>query len=88
MIGKHYLMSNLTKLDYSVGVRLKDKLTGELATVTEITERGFVYKWDKIQSFIPRMGLSFVGGEVYLDQCGKYGFSQFERVGQTEFNFN
>ncbi len=87
MIGKHYLMNNLTKLNYSVGAKLRDKNTGELATVTQITERGFVYEWDNIQSFIPRMGLSFIGGEVYLDECPKYGYEQFELIGQMEFRF-
>lgn len=37
------------------------------ATVTEITERGFKYVYDEVWHVHPRLGISFSGGEEYLD---------------------
>lgn len=40
----------------------------EIATVTEITRRGFKWDFGKPKPFIPRWGMSFTGhGETYLD---------------------
>jgi hypothetical protein len=40
----------------------------EIATVTEITARGFKYDYGKPRPWIPRWGISFTGhGEHYLD---------------------
>jgi len=71
-------VEKLTKTNFKVGDRIRGKQWGDLATVTEITEWGFTYKWDKPRSLIPRLNLTEIGGEVYLDECGKYGVSQFE----------
>ena len=37
------------------------------ATVTELTERGFKYEYDEVYHAHPRLGLSFSGGEEYID---------------------
>ena len=38
-----------------------------LATVTEITARGFKFKYDEVWSIHPRLGITSTGGEEYLD---------------------
>lgn len=51
-----------------VGQRIREtSSTRCAATITEITQRGFKHEYDEIKSVIPRMGLAFSGGEVYMD---------------------
>lgn len=47
--------------DIQVGMRLKSKLAGDFGpiTVTEITDKGFKYSYDREYEFIPRWGMSF-----------------------------
>lgn len=60
---------------FKVGDRIRDSSAHYPveATVTELTVRGFKYEYDTPQSFIPRWGMSFVGGETYLDLGGFEG---------------
>jgi hypothetical protein len=54
---------------FKVGDRVKDVRDPWKPpfTVTENTVRGFKYEYDNPVPFIPRWGMSFLGGEVYLD---------------------
>ena len=51
-----------------VGGGFEPDQTRGVATVTEITSRGFKYCYEKSPPFVPRCGLSFTGeGEVFCD---------------------
>lgn len=50
-------------------------MTKPSATVTEITERGFKYEYDDPVPFIPRWGMTFLGGE-----CFEEGFQYWRKA--------
>jgi hypothetical protein len=64
---------------FKVGDRVRSKHSSwPEATVTEITERGFKYRYDKLVVISPRLG-STTGGEAYRE-----GFDGWERVFQPD----
>lgn len=68
---------------FKVGDRIRGTDTWNTeSTVTELTTRGFKYEYDQPVSWIPRWGMSFVGGEVYLDMP-ESAFHKFEKVGNA-----
>ncbi len=58
-----------TRCPFAVGDRVQETDYAHrhhpAATVTAITASGFTYEFDTPVSFIPRWGMSFVGGECY-----------------------
>ena len=74
-------------MKFKVGDRIRHKnIFIPPATVTEITERGFKYKLDSPYVTSPRLGLSFDGGEVYLDVYPDYVFWVLESEWTESFS--
>lgn len=75
----------LVKGGFQVGDRIKETHKWyALATITEITERGFKYKFDEVQNIIPRLGIIWQEGE-----CFEGGFYLWEilKESQLELKF-
>lgn len=63
---------------FKIGDRIFEIQDGTLATVTEITERGFKYEYDEMKHVIPILNLSYSGGECYCDlDYGEIGFELY-----------
>ena len=76
-------VKKLTKGDFKVGDKIKETCRwNQLATITEITEKGFKYEYDEAQPFIPRWGLTFTGGECYQE-----GFHLWEILKESQLEF-
>ena len=61
-------MTNPFKIDD----KIFNTYNGQVAYVTELTERGFKYRLENHYPFIVREGSYFTGGEVFLDEHEKY----------------
>lgn len=74
-------MKNKSKFEYPEWIKVGQKIIekdyeGRLfcrAIITEITIRGFKYKYDEPKVVVPRLGMIFEGGECFLDELEKIG---------------